>query len=193
MKFVLASHNQKKLKELQQIIGELGMEIIPLPENAPEPEENGATFAENALIKAKSAAAFTGLPALADDSGLCVDALDGAPGIYSARYCEGSDADRNALLLRNMTGKTNRSARFVCCIACVWPDGTSLTVDGACEGEIAESLSGAGGFGYDPLFYVPAYGCTFGELDGDVKNSISHRAKALQKLKESLKNQGKQE
>lgn len=193
MKFVLASHNQKKLKELQQIIGELGMEIIPLPENAPEPEENGATFAENAWIKAKSAAAFTGLPALADDSGLCVDALDGAPGIYSARYCEGSDADRNALLLRNMTGKTNRSARFVCCIACVWPDGTSLTVDGACEGEIAESLSGAGGFGYDPLFYVPAYGCTFGELDGDVKNSISHRAKALQKLKESLKNQGKQE
>lgn len=193
MKFVLASHNQKKLKELQQIIGELGMEIIPLPENAPEPEENGATFAENALIKAKSAAAFTGLPALADDSGLCVDALDGAPGIYSARYCEGSDADRNALLLRNMTGKTNRSAHFVCCIACVWPDGTSLTVDGACEGEIAESLSGAGGFGYDPLFYVPAYGCTFGELDGDVKNSISHRAKALQKLKESLKNQGKQE
>lgn len=193
MKFVLASHNQKKLKELQQIIGELGMEIIPLPENAPEPEENGATFAENARIKAKSAAAFTGLPALADDSGLCVDALDGAPGIYSARYCEGSDADRNALLLRNMTGKTNRSARFVCCIACVWPDGTSLTVDGACEGEIAESLSGAGGFGYDPLFYVPTYGCTFGELDGDVKNSISHRAKALQKLKESLKNQGKQE
>ena len=193
MKFVLASHNQKKLKELQQIIGELGMEIIPLPENAPEPEENGATFAENARIKAKSAAAFTGLPALADDSGLCVDALDGAPGIYSARYCEGSDADRNALLLRNMTGKTNRSARFVCCIACVWPDGTSLTVDGACEGEIAESLSGAGGFGYDPLFYVPAYGCTFGELDGDVKNRISHRAKALQKLKESLKNQGKQE
>lgn len=193
MKFVLASHNQKKLKELQQIIGELGMEIIPLPENAPEPEENGATFAENARIKAKSAAAFTGLPALADDSGLCVDALDGAPGIYSARYCEGSDADRNALLLRNMTGKTNRSAHFVCCIACVWPDGTSLTVDGACEGEIAESLSGAGGFGYDPLFYVPAYGCTFGELDGDVKNSISHRAKALQKLKESLKNQGKQE
>lgn len=193
MKFVLASHNQKKLKELQQIIGELDMEIIPLPENAPEPEENGATFAENARIKAKSAAAFTGLPALADDSGLCVDALDGAPGIYSARYCEGSDADRNALLLRNMTGKTNRSARFVCCIACVWPDGTSLTVDGACEGEIAESLSGAGGFGYDPLFYVPAYGCTFGELDGDVKNSISHRAKALQKLKESLKNQGKQE
>lgn len=193
MKFVLASHNQKKLKELQQIIRELDMEIIPLPENAPEPEENGATFAENARIKAKSAAAFTGLPALADDSGLCVDALDGAPGIYSARYCEGSDADRNALLLRNMTGKTNRSARFVCCIACVWPDGTSLTVDGACEGEIAESLSGAGGFGYDPLFYVPAYGCTFGELDGDVKNRISHRAKALQKLKESLKNQGKQE
>ena len=102
MQFVLASHNKKKLAELSAIVSSLGIEIIPLPEGAPEPEENGKTFEENAIIKAKSAAEFTGLPALADDSGLCVDALDGAPGIYSARYCEGTDEDRNAFLLKNM-------------------------------------------------------------------------------------------
>ena len=107
MQFVLASHNKKKLAELSSIVSSLGIEIIPLPEGAPEPEENGKTFEENALIKAKSAAEFTGLPALADDSGLCVDALDGAPGIYSARYCEGTDEDRNAFLLKNM--QKNRS------------------------------------------------------------------------------------
>ena len=107
MQFVLASHNKKKLAELSAIVSSLGIEIIPLPEGAPEPEENGKTFEENALIKAKSAAEFTGLPALADDSGLCVDALDGAPGIYSARYCGGTDEDRNAFLLKNM--QKNRS------------------------------------------------------------------------------------
>ena len=107
MQFVLASHNKKKLAELSAIVSSLGIEIIPLPEGAPEPEENGKTFEENAIIKAKSAAEFTGLPALADDSGLCVDALDGAPGIYSARYCEGTDEDRNAFLLKNM--QKNRS------------------------------------------------------------------------------------
>ena len=105
MQFVLASHNKKKLAELSSIVSSLGIEIIPLPEGAPEPEENGKTFEENAIIKAKSAAEFTGLPALADDSGLCVDALDGAPGIYSARYCEGTDEDRNAFLLKNMQDK----------------------------------------------------------------------------------------
>ena len=119
MQFVLASHNKKKLAELSAIVSSLGIEIIPLPEGAPEPEENGKTFEENAIIKAKSAAEFTGLPALADDSGLCVDALDGAPGIYSARYCEGTDEDRNAFLLKNMQDKENRACRFVCAIACV--------------------------------------------------------------------------
>jgi len=114
MQFVLASHNKKKLAELSAIVSSLGIEIIPLPEGAPEPEENGKTFEENAMIKAKSAAEFTGLPALADDSGLCVDALDGAPGIYSARYCEGTDEDRNAFLLKNMQDKENRACRFVC-------------------------------------------------------------------------------
>lgn len=187
MQFVLASHNKKKLAELSAIVSSLGIEIIPLPEGAPEPEENGKTFEENAIIKAKSAAEFTGLPALADDSGLCVDALDGAPGIYSARYCEGTDEDRNAFLLKNMQDKENRACRFVCAIACVLADGETLTVRGECEGELLRENHGAGGFGYDPLFYVEKYDCTFGELPAEVKNTISHRANALNKLKEALK------
>lgn len=190
MKFVLASHNKGKLREMAAILGELGIEVEALPEGAPEPEENGATFEENARIKAKAASEFTGLPAVADDSGLCVDALDGAPGIYSARYCEGTDADRNAFLLRNMEGKENRACRFVCAIVCVTAEGETLTVRGECEGELLHENHGAGGFGYDPLFYVPEYECTFGELDPEIKNHISHRAKALEKLKTALKKNG---
>lgn len=188
MQFVLASHNQKKRKEMAEILGELGIEVVSLPENAPEPEETGATFEENAMIKAKSAAQYTGLPAIADDSGLCVDALDGAPGIYSARYCEGTDSDRNTFLVENMRDKDNRTCRFVCAIACILPDGQQLTVRGECEGELLRESRGAGGFGYDPLFFVPAYGCTFGELPGEVKNQISHRGRALRALKDVLKN-----
>mgnify|MGYP000297315458 CR=1 FL=1 len=187
MQFVLASHNKKKLAELSAIMSSLGIEIIPLPEGAPEPEENGKTFEENAMIKAKSAAEFTGLPALADDSGLCVDALDGAPGIYSARYCEGTDEDRNAFLLKNMQDKENRACRFVCAIACVLADGETVTVRGECDGELLHENHGAGGFGYDPLFYVPEYECTFGELAPEVKNRISHRARALGRLRDVLK------
>ena len=177
MQFVLASHNKKKLAELSAIVSSLGIEIIPLPEGAPEPEENGKTFEENALIKAKFAAELTGLPALAD----------GAPGIYSARYCEGTDEDRNAFLLKNMQDKENRACRFVCAIACVLADGETLTVRGECEGELLRENHGAGGFGYDPLFYVEKYGCTFGELPAEIKNTISHRANALNKLKAILK------
>lgn len=187
MQFVLASHNKKKITELSAILGELGVEVIPLPENAPEPEETGMTFEENALIKARSAADFTGLPAIADDSGLCVDALGGAPGIFSARYCEGTDADRNALLLQNMADKDDRTCRFVCAIACVMAGGETLTVRGECEGELLRESHGAGGFGYDPLFYVPDFGCTFGEFSPEVKNTVSHRARALQALKTALK------
>lgn len=187
MQFVLASHNQKKLAEMATILDELGVEVLPLPENAPEPEENGATFEENALIKAQSASDFTGLPAIADDSGLCVDALGGAPGIYSARYCEGTDLDRNTFLLKNMQDKDNRACRFVCAIACILPDGKQITVRGECEGELLHESRGGGGFGYDPLFFVPEYGCTFGELPGEVKNRISHRGRALRALKDALK------
>lgn len=189
MRFVLASHNKKKLRELGDILGALGIEVVPLPEGAPEPEENGKTFEENACIKARAAAALTGLPAVADDSGLCVDALDGAPGIYSARYCEGTDTDRNAFLLANMAGQENRACRFVCAIACVRPDGSEFTVRGECEGQLLRESHGTGGFGYDPLFYVPAYGCTFGELPQEVKNQISHRARALERLAARLKNE----
>ena len=186
MQFVLASHNKKKMSEMAAILSGLDIEVVPLPENAPEPEENGATFEENAMIKAKSAAAFTGLPAIADDSGLCVDALGGAPGIYSARYCEGTDLDRNTLLLQNMSDKDDRACRFVCAIACILPGGEALTVRGECEGELLRESHGEGGFGYDPLFYVPEYACTFGELPPETKNRISHRGRALRKLREEL-------
>ena len=116
MQFVLASHNQKKLKELSTILNGLGIEVIPLPEDAPEPEENGKTFEENARIKALAAHQYTGLPAIADDSGLAVDALSGAPGVYSARYCSGSDADRNLFLLKNMEMWTNVNGRHDLCV-----------------------------------------------------------------------------
>ncbi len=186
MQFVLASHNEKKMAEMAAILGELGIEVVRLPADAPEPVEDGATFEENALIKAKSAAECTGLPAIADDSGLCVDALNGAPGVYSARYCEGTDQDRNAFLLKNMQGQTDRACRFVCAICCILPDGGTIAVRGECEGELLCESRGAGGFGYDPLFYVPAYGCTFGELPGEVKNEISHRGRALRALRAEL-------
>ena len=197
MKFVLASHNKKKLAELSAIVSSLGIEIIPLPEGAPEPEENGKTFEENALIKAKSAAKFTGLPALADDSGLCVDALDGAPGIYSARYCEGTDEDRNAFLPKNMQDKENRACRFVCAIACVLADGETLTVRGECEGTLLRENHGAGGFGYDPLFIPDEYGApdgkrpnterrSYAQLTPDEKDAISHRGNALAQMERQL-------
>lgn len=211
MKFVLASHNAKKLTEMQAILTGLGIEVVALPADAPEPEENGMTFEENALLKARSAMCFTGLPALADDSGLCVDALNGAPGVYSARYgsaayfdhmpadgleplgADAPDGARTLRLLRQMAAVPDgkRQARFVSAICCIWPDEkeTAIIVRGECEGEITRQVQGEGGFGYDPVFYVPAYGCTFGELPAETKNRISHRARALQNLKAALQKQ----
>lgn len=186
--FVVASHNAKKIKELNAILEELNIAVNELPKEAPEPIEDGKTFEENALIKARSAMQATGLPAIADDSGICVDALSGAPGIYSARYCDGTDKDRNAFLLANMQGKENRACRFVSAVACVFPDGREIIVRGECEGVLLEAEKGEGGFGYDPLFFVPEYECTFGELSQQIKNQISHRARALALLKEKLKN-----
>lgn len=188
MEFVVASHNRKKIGEMDAILGALGISFLPLPQGAPEPEEDGAAFEENALIKARAACAFTGKPAVADDSGLCVDALGGAPGIYSARYCEGSDSDRNAFLLENLAAVPDggRQAQFVSAIACVFPGGEALVVRGECAGGIVRSPQGEGGFGYDPLFYVAEYGCTFAQLPAEVKNRISHRARALQKMKQAL-------
>ena len=188
MRFVLASHNQKKCAELAAILADCGIEIVLLPENAPEPEETGTTFAENARIKARTAFAYTGLPAIADDSGLVVDALQGQPGVYSARYCAGTDADRNAFLLQNMEQEENRTARFVCAICCILPNEQELSVEGSCEGLILRELQGTEGFGYDPLFYVPEFDATFAQLPAGVKNTISHRARALQHLQVALQN-----
>ena len=188
MEFVLASHNPKKAAELAEILQTLGISVTPLPDGAPEPVEDGATFAENARIKARAAFAHTGKPALADDSGLVVDALDGAPGVYSARFCPGTDADRNDYLLAQMqdVDACDRQARFVCAICCILPDGQEIAVEGTCEGEILEAPQGTGGFGYDPLFYVREFDCTFGELSPHLKNRVSHRARALAALREAL-------
>lgn len=188
MNIVLATHNQNKVRELNAILGALGIEVTPLPEGFPDIEENGATFAENAKIKAAAVCQALGVPAMADDSGLEVDALDGAPGIYSARWAgeDADDHDRNRFLLKKLEGETNRAARFVCAACCVMPDGTVLEASGACEGEILTEEHGAGGFGYDPVFYVPGQGCTFGELPAEVKNRISHRSRAFAKMAELL-------
>ena len=156
-----------------------------------DPEENGKTFEENALIKAKAAMEHSGRACIADDSGLEVDALGGAPGVYSARYCEGTDLDRVYFLLENMKGKRDRSARFVSCVACAFPDGSSIVVRGECPGVILEELKGEGGVGDDPVFYVPNEGYTFAEMPQDRKNEISHRGAAMVKFCEELKKQGK--
>lgn len=191
-KFLLASHNKKKLVELSRILEPLGFTVISpkdIEGGIIEPEENGLTFEENALIKARSGAKETGLPTVADDSGLCVDALDGAPGIYSARYAgTGNDDDNNALLLKNLENvpEEKRTARFVSSIACVFPDGREFTVRGTVEGKIGFELQGDGGFGYDPLF-ISEKGC-FGLLSPEEKDSISHRHNAILKFIEELKN-----
>lgn len=191
-KFLLASHNKKKLIELSRILEPLGFTVVSpkdIEGGIVEPEENGLTFEENALIKARSGAKETGLPTVADDSGLCVDALDGAPGIYSARYAgTGNDDDNNALLLKNLENvpEEKRTARFVSSIACVFPDGREFTVRGTVEGKIGYGLQGDGGFGYDPLF-ISEKGC-FGLLSPEEKDSISHRHNAILKFIEELKN-----
>ncbi len=186
MTFYLASRNQGKKRELEAILNPLGITLEPLPEDFPEIEENGTSFEENAKIKARTVCQALGAPAIADDSGLEVDALDGEPGIYSVRWAgEGlTDHDRNVKLLERMEGipKTDRQAKFVCVAACVFPNGKELSVRGECRGTILEEEHGDGGFGYDPIFCVPEYGCTFGELEEGVKNAISHRARAFTAL-----------
>lgn len=191
MKVVFASHNKGKIHEVQEILAPYGIEIEPIPADFPEIEEDGTSFEENAKIKARAVCQATGLPAVADDSGLSVDALDGFPGIHSARWA-GPDADahdRNQLLLEKLLSvpESQRGAEFVCVAACVFPDGREMAVRGQCRGTILSEEHGTGGFGYDPIFCVPEYGCTFGELASDVKNSISHRARALTALGSALR------
>ena len=157
--FVIATNNPKKLREIDAILKLVGARAVTMREAGinTDPEETGTTFEENAYIKAHAACMASNKPAIADDSGLEVDALDKAPGIYSARYCEGTDSDRVDFLLRNMQGKSDRSARFVSAVCCVFPSGESITVRGECEGVIIEQPAGENGFGYDPVFFVPEY------------------------------------
>ena len=183
-KFVLATHNPGKLREMGDILRRLGVEVVsPVDVGCHvEVEETGTTFAENAMLKAKAVCAASGLPAIADDSGLCVDALGGAPGVYSARYGgEGlDDAGRYRLLLSNLRGQPTRAAHFACAIACAFPNGDTLTAKGRCDGAIAYAPMGEGGFGYDPVFLVPEKAKTFGQLTAEEKSAISHRGRALQ-------------
>ena len=192
--YVIATNNGHKLQEIRDILENDRRKFISMKEAgiATDPEENGSTFEENALIKARAACKASGLPALADDSGLEVDALNGEPGIRSARYCEGSDADRVDFLLNKMeaVAKDARGAQFVSAIACVYPDGTEFVVRGICRGEILRERHGNGGFGYDPVFWVPEEGESFSSMPQERKNAISHRANALEITRKELENRG---
>jgi len=191
MKLVCATHNKGKLREITAVLAPLGFEIISAAEAGyeGEPEENGSTFYENARIKAEAIMTATGLPALADDSGLQVDALNGAPGIYSARYGGfDDDAERNNYLLRNISHvePSKRTARFVCCLCCLFPDGREITAEGYCEGVLLTQPRGTDGFGYDPIFCIPSLGKTLAQISMEEKNKISHRANALRLFAERL-------
>ena len=192
--YVIATNNAHKLHEIRDILENDRRRFISMKEAniATDPEENGLTFEENALIKARAACKASGLPALADDSGLEVDYLHGEPGIRSARYCEGADADRVVYLLKKMEGvpAEQRGAQFVSAIACVYPDGTEFAVRGICRGVILTENRGEGGFGYDPVFFVPAEGETFASMPQARKNAISHRANSLKITKEELEKRG---
>ena len=183
MKIILATQNQGKLKEFQQLSKGMDFEFIAIPEELQEmPEETGKTFKENAFIKARYVSEYFQMPALADDSGLEVDALNGDPGVYSARYSSsGSDLDNCKKLLSNMRGiaKESRTARFKCCLL-GFNQGEIVVAEGALEGEIAEEFKGEKGFGYDPIFFVPEYKLHLAEMEKENKNKISHRFKAFE-------------
>lgn len=206
-KIIFATGNENKMKEIRQILADLGMEILSQKEAGiqVEVEENGSTFEENALIKARAVSkiAFSmeenkEAVILADDSGLAIDYLGGEPGIYSARYM-GTDTSydiKNNALISRLSGVPDeqRTARFVCAIAAVFPDGSEEVVRGTMEGRIGYEIKGENGFGYDPIFFLPDYGCTSAQLPGEVKNSLSHRGEGLRKMRKimeiKLKNQG---
>ena len=183
MRFVLATHNPGKLREMGEILKDFGIEVVS-PRDlglTVDVEETGTTFAENAMLKAKAICKEANLPAIADDSGLCVDALNGAPGVYSARYGgEGlDDKGRYLLLLSSLRGAPTRAAHFACAVACAFPNGDTLTAEGRCDGSIAYAPLGEGGFGYDPVFLLPGTGKTFGQLTREEKSAVSHRGRAL--------------
>ena len=190
MKMVLASKNAHKLVEMKDILSQLGVEVVLESDVGVDVdvEETGTTFEENAYLKAHAVMEASGLPAIADDSGLCVDALNGAPGVYSARYGgpELDDAGRYKLLLENLRGQLDRRGKFVSCICCCFPSGDRVEARGECPGTIAYAPKGMGGFGYDPVFFLPGLKKTFAELTPEEKNAISHRGNALKKFKTEL-------
>ena len=197
MKIVLASKNKHKLEEISRITEKFGFELVLQSELGIDldVEENGTSFEENSLIKAEAVMRATGLPALADDSGICVDALNGEPGIYSARYGFDDSLDdwgRLQLLLKNMEAVPDgqRQAKFVCVITMVTPEGKTIQARGEIHGELLRQARGENGFGYDPIFYYPPYGVTTAEMSAADKNQVSHRANALKIFNEKLKEAG---
>ena len=191
MKLVIASNNKNKIREIKEILGTFFEEIVTLKDLGidVDVEETGTTFEENALIKAREICRLTGLPALADDSGLCVNALGGAPGVYSARYAGENhvDAENNALLLKNMADVTDRKAHFCTAIVLVYPDGSYRSVSGETYGEILHAPEGSNGFGYDPLFYSYDLKKSFGLATAEEKNAVSHRGRALRELEKEIR------
>lgn len=191
MKFIIATNNQKKLKELERILNPLGINAVSARDEGvslDDVEETGTTFAENAFLKAEAAFKKTGLPSVADDSGLCVDVLNGRPGIFSARYAgeNATDDDKNNKLLSELkdVSEKDRTAHFTCAICCILPNGEKIEVEGVCDGSIAFEPHGNEGFGYDPIF---KYGDkSYAELSSSEKDAVSHRGKALRKLKAEL-------
>lgn len=191
MKYIIATHNMKKRNELARILEPLGVEVLTAEQAGVEltdVEETGTTFEENARLKSESGCKETGMPCIGDDSGLMVDALDGAPGVYSARYAgdHGNDPANIALLLENMKDVPDekRTARFMCTVCCTYPDGSEIVVNGKCEGKIGYEPKGDGGFGYDPIFMVGDK--SFAELTAEEKDRISHRGNALKALVDAL-------
>lgn len=191
-RIIFATGNEGKMREIRMILGDLPVEVLSMKEAgiSAEVEENGKTFAENAVIKARAVQALTNDIVLADDSGLEIDFLDGQPGVYSARYM-GEDTsyeikNRHLLELLKDVPQEKRTARFVCVVAAALPDGRVLTANGVMEGRIAWEAAGENGFGYDPIFYLPQFGCTSAEILPEQKNEISHRGQALRAIRQQL-------
>lgn len=191
---IFASHNKGKIAEIREILDPFGIRVLSADEaNLPEVEETGTTFEENAALKALTIAKLKNTACLADDSGLCVDALDGRPGVYSARYAPNRDFDKAMeKLLKEIeeTGGMNRKAHFSCVIVLGWPDGSYQAFEGRVDGTISKTRAGHGGFGFDPVFIPDGYEKTFAELGNEIKNKISHRGRALQKFTAFLKDKG---
>ncbi len=192
---ILATNNENKVREFREILSGGDIEVLPLKEAGIDAdiEETGTTFAENALIKAREICRLTGKPALADDSGLCVDLLEGAPGVYSSRFM-GEDtpySEKNAAIIEKLAGvpTERRGAAFHCVMALVFPDGREFTTEGKMSGIIAETPAGENGFGYDPIVFLPEYGMTSAQLSPEEKNAISHRGEALRKMINIIKSE----